>query len=120
MRFADAPHLDLASFRARRPGLGRVYLVAGHAACAAALWWAHQPERLGALLIVLAIAWAMAWKREVGSLYRSTLVAAMLLCALPLTAARLGFAWPEPPAQRPVELRFYDGPPPGWSQEGRP
>ncbi|MCS6969690.1 MAG: hypothetical protein RMM29_02255 [Planctomycetota bacterium] len=117
MRFADAAHLDLASLRARRPELGQVYLAAGYGACLAALWWAHQPSRLAALLIVLAIAWAMAWRRAVGSLYRSTLVAAMLLCAVPLSAARLGWQFPAPPAERPVEVRFYGQPPPDWPQD---
>ncbi len=120
MRLADAAHVDLGSFYARQPGLGRIYRLAGYGACLAAVWWAHQPPRIGALLVVLLVAWLMAWKREVGSLFRAPLVAAILMCAVLLTAARLGHplqgvAPPLPPpadGRRPIEIRFHDGPPP--------
>ena len=117
MRLADAAHVDLGSFYARLPGLGRVYRLAGYAACIGVLWWAHDPRRIGMLLIVLLVAWLMAWKREVGALFRAPLIAAILMCAVLLTAARLGHplqgAAPAPPADqgRRIEFRF-DGPPP--------
>jgi hypothetical protein len=118
MRLADAAHVDLGSFHARQPGLGRVYRLTGYAACLAVLWQAHAPGNIANLLVVLLIAWLMAWKREVGALFRAPLVAAILMCAVLLTAARLGHplqgAAPPPPAdsRRPIEIRFHDGPPP--------
>jgi len=113
MRLADAAHVDLGSFYARRPGLGRVYRLAGYAACLAVLYWAHEPQRIAGLLVVLLIAWLMAWKREVGSLFRAPLVAAMVMCAVLLTAAKLGQPLQTRAApQRPIEFRVYGDPPP--------
>jgi hypothetical protein len=119
MRLADAAHVDLGSFYARQPGLGRVYRLAGYAACLAVLWQAHSPRNIATLLVVLLVAWLMAWKREVGSLFRAPLVAAILMCAVLLTAARLGHplqgAAPAPPpaeGRRPIEIRFHGEPPP--------
>ena len=117
MRLADAAHIDLGSFYARQPGLGRVYRLTGYLACLGVVWWAHAPHRIASLLVVLLIAWLMAWKREVGSLFRAPLVAAMLMCAVILTAARLGHplqvAAAPADGPRPIEIRFHDGPPPG-------
>ncbi|GEM_PF-2533863 len=90
MRMADAAHVDLGSFYARLPGLGRIYRLAGYAACIAVLWWAHDVSRISALLVVLLIAWLMAWKREIGALFRAPLIAAILMCAVLVTADRLG------------------------------
>jgi hypothetical protein len=126
MRLADAAHVDLGSFYARRPGLGRIYRLAGYVACLGVLWWAHDPRRIGALLIVLVVAWVMAWKREVGTLFRSSLVAAIAMCAVLLTADRLGHplqyrlqVQPQPEGGRQIEIRMHDEPPPGMpKQEG--
>ncbi len=123
MRLADAAHVDLGSFYARRPGLGRIYRLAGYVACLGVLWWAHDPQRIGALLIVLLVAWLMAWKREVGTLFRSPLVAAIAMCAVLLTADRLGhplqYRQAQPDTQRSIEFRIHAEPPPGMSpQEG--
>ena len=113
MRLADAAHVDLGSFYARRPGLGRIYRLAGYGACVGVLFWAHDPQRIGALLIVLLIAWLMAWKREVGSLFRAPLVAAIAMCAVLLTADRLGHPLQvRQAAQRPIQFQFHSGPPP--------
>lgn len=120
MRLADAAHVDLGSFYARRPGLGRIYRLAGYVACLGVLWWAHDPRRIGALLVVLLVAWLMAWKREVGTLFRSPLVAAIVMCAVLLTANRLGHPLQyrqapqaEPATGRQIEFRFHGEPPPG-------
>ncbi|MBN8525756.1 MAG: hypothetical protein J0M02_10515 [Planctomycetes bacterium] len=115
MRFRDAAHVDLGSFYARRPGLGRLYCLAGYGACLAALWWAHQPARIAALLVVLLVAWLMAWKREVGALFRAPLVAAIAMCAVLVTADRLGHplqfravaAAEQPRAPRQIEIRMH-------------
>lgn len=109
MRMADAAHVDLGSFYARRPGLGRIYRLAGYGACIGVLWWAHQPDRIAALLVVLLIAWLMAWKREVGALFRAPLVAAIAMCAVLLTCAKLDM--PLQFRSRPIQLQFH-GPPP--------
>ncbi len=116
MRLADAAHVDLGSFYARRPGLGRIYRLAGYAACIGVLWWAHNPRNIGLLLIVLLVAWLMAWKREVGSLFRAPLVAAIVMCAVLLTADRLGCplqsrVLPAAAGPRPVEFHFHGDPP---------
>ncbi len=116
MRFRDAEHVDLGSFYARRPGLGRIYRLAGYAACVGVLWWAHDIQRIGVLLVILLIAWLMAWKREVGALFRAPLVAAIAMCAVLITADRLGHPLQtRAPAGRQVEFHFHgDGamPPP--------
>lgn len=121
MRFRDAAHVDLGSFYARRPELGWLYRLAGYGACIAAVWWAHDIPRIGALLVVLLIAWLMAWKREVGTLFRAPLVAAIAICAVLISADRLGHplqprvvAAPaeEQRAPRQIEIRMHDGPPP--------
>lgn len=120
MRLADAAHVDLGSFYARRPGLGRIYRIAGYAACIAVVWWAHDPQRLAGLLVVLLVAWLMAWKREVGSLFRAPLVAAIAMCAVVITADRLGHPLQARQAQpRPVEFRFHGEPPADLPQELR-
>jgi hypothetical protein len=90
MRFADALHVDLGSFYARRPALGRIYRLAGYAAIVAAWWLAADVGRIAGLLVVLLIAWLMAWRREVGALFRAPLVGAIALCAIILSADRLG------------------------------
>lgn len=118
MRLADAAHVDLGSFYARQPGLGRIYRLAGYAACLGVLWQAHSPRNVATILVVLLVAWLMAWKREVGAVFRAPLVAAILMCAVLLAAARLGHplqgAAPAAPVdgRRPIEIRFHDGPPP--------
>lgn len=121
MRYADAPHLDLASFRARRAGLGQLYRVAGYAACVVVLVRAGEPRFLSLFLIVMLVAWLMAWKREVGSLFRSPLVAAILMAAVAVGADRLGHPLhPRPgtataPAEQPtrsIEFRWHGEPPP--------
>lgn len=125
MRFRDAAHVDLGSFYARRPELGRLYRLAGYGACIAAVWWAHDIPRIGALLVVLLVAWLMAWKREVGALFRAPIVAAIAMCAVLLSADRLGQPLqlrqaalpvvapaeaPRPP--RTIEIRMHDEPAP--------
>lgn len=126
MRYVDAAHVDLGSFYARLPRLGKPYRLLGYAACIGAAWWISDPSRLAVLLIVAVIAWLMAWFREVGALWRAPLVAAIAMCAVILTAERLGHPLvPAPsvpasssmdrPGSRHIEIR-YEAP----SSESKP
>jgi hypothetical protein len=81
MRFADAAHVDLKSFYARRPRLGRFYRFVGYLIIVLTVGWATSPEQQAVLLICALIAWVQAWYRAVGALWRSSLVAAALLAA---------------------------------------
>ena len=56
---------------------------------AVAWWHLHDPDMLSRLLIVLVVLWFLAWFRIVGALWRSSVVAACLLCAVLITAHRL-------------------------------
>ncbi|MEK7412375.1 MAG: hypothetical protein AAB263_03535 [Planctomycetota bacterium] len=89
MRYADAAHVDLGSFYARQPGLGRLYRIAGYAACIGVVWWVADPQRIAGLMIVTLVAWLMAWRREVGALWRTPLVAAIAMCAVIVTADKM-------------------------------
>lgn len=128
MRYRDAAHIDLGSFYARLPGVGRLYRLLGYAACIGAVWWIADLHRIACLLIVSLVAWLMAWWREAGALWRSPLVAAIAMCAVILSADRLGKPLVVPPSakaemqaddhfsppvqRRPIEIRF-DLPDPG-------
>ena len=90
MRYADAPHVDLGNLYARLPGLGRMYRWLGYLAILVAVAKAHDPGAIGGLLVACVVAWLLAWKRCVGALWRGSLVAACLLCALILTWHKAG------------------------------
>jgi hypothetical protein len=89
MRYRDAAHVDMGSFYARKPALGKVYRLLGYVALVAVYWHWQDPDMLGRLLIGLVILWLMAWYRVVGALWRSSVVAATLLCAVALTMHRV-------------------------------
>lgn len=89
MRYRDAAHVDMGSFYARKPELGKMYRLLGYAALVGVMWHAADPAMLQRLLIALVILWLMAWYRVVGTLWRSSTVAAALLCASLLTMHRL-------------------------------
>jgi hypothetical protein len=91
MRYRDAAHVDVGSFYARKPELGHTYRLLGYAALVGVLWHQANDAMLERLLIGLIILWLMAWYRVVGTLWRSSIVAATLLCATLLTMHRL---WP--------------------------
>ncbi len=91
MRYRDAAHVDMGSFYARKPEHGKLYRLLGYAAAVAVFWHAHSEPMLERLLIVLVILWLMAWYRVVGALWRSSIVSATLLCAVLVTAHRLGW-----------------------------
>ena len=108
LRYHDAPHVDLGSFYARRPAQGRVYRLFGYAACLGVLVYAADPARTGALVVVVVVAWVMAWRREVGAVWRSSLVAAILMGAVLLTCARLGHPLVQP-VQQAGTCHFGEG-----------
>ncbi len=95
MRYRDAGHVDTGGFYARRPELGRFYRLLGYAGCVLA--WHHSADAgmLAKLLVVLVVMWLLAWYRVVGALWRSSVVAAILLCAVALTSHQLA-AQPRP------------------------
>lgn len=92
MRYADAPHVDVGSFYARNPGWGKLYRMLGYLGLVIAVLWAGSPQRITCLLVLLILTWLMAWYQVVGALWRSSLVAACLFCALVLSLRALGVA----------------------------
>ena len=94
MRYRDAVHVDMGSFYARKPEVGKLYRLLGYAALVGVVWHAGDQAMLGRLMIALVILWLMAWYRVVGTLWRSSTVAAALLCAVLLTMHRLHLLHP--------------------------
>lgn len=90
MRYRDAAHVDLGSFYAREPHFGKMYRLLGYAAIVIACYFHNDPDILARLLIALIVTWLMAWYRIVGALWRSSIVAASVLCAVLLTIAKVG------------------------------
>jgi hypothetical protein len=89
MRYRDAPHVDVGSFYARLPHLGKMYRFLGYAAILGVFWHHNNAGMLERILIMLVAIWLMAWYRVVGTLWRSSVVSATLLCAFLLTLHRL-------------------------------
>ncbi|MBA2480431.1 MAG: hypothetical protein H0V44_07195 [Planctomycetes bacterium] len=87
MRYRDASHVDVGSFYARLPQNGKMFRLLGYAGVIGAVAFAHDPRRIALLLIVLIVAWLLAWYRVVGTLWRSSIVAAIIACAVILTAS---------------------------------
>jgi hypothetical protein len=96
MRFRDAAHLDFGPFYARLPEQGRFFRALGYLGVALAVWWSGDQARIQALAVVLVVAWVMAWRRTVGALWRSSLVAALVACAVILSWYRLHPVAPAP------------------------
>jgi hypothetical protein len=92
MRYRDALHVDVGSFYARLPHLGKMYRLLGYAALLGVFWHHHNPAMLERILVMLIIIWLMAWYRVVGTLWRSSIVAATLFCAFALTLHRFQVA----------------------------
>jgi hypothetical protein len=102
MRYRDADHVDLGSFYARLPARGKIFRFLGYVGVAVAVWYHDDPQALAALLVCLILAWLRAWQAVVGTAFRSSLVAAALVCAAFLTLHRLQ---PPAPAEEPSEGR---------------
>lgn len=92
MRYADASHVDVGSFYARNPGWGKLYRMLGYLGLVLGVLWHGEPTRLTILLVALLLTWLVAWYQVVGTLWRSSLVAACLFCALVLSLRALGSA----------------------------
>lgn len=90
MRYRDAQHIDVGSFYARRPEVGRIVRLLGliGVVCAVLL----PTTTLGWLLGGLILVWLGAWYLVVGTLWRSSMVAAILVTALRLSQVLLGGA----------------------------
>ncbi len=94
MRYRDAAHVDVGGFYARRPELGKAYRLLGYVAIVFAALHHDDAETLARLLIALVVVWLFAWYRIVGALWRSSIVAAALLCAVLLSGHRLHWQCP--------------------------
>lgn len=81
--------MDMGSFYAREPRFGKMYRILGYFAIIIAAYFHNDPDILSRLLIALVVVWLMAWYRIVGALWRSSTVAAALLCAVLLTLAKV-------------------------------
>ncbi len=90
MRYRDASHVDVGAFYARSPRIGRWYRLLGYAGIASALWCAHasQERSVACILAALILVWLAAWHQVVGTLWRSSIVAAIIASALVLTWMR--------------------------------
>ena len=89
MRYRDAAHVDMGSFYAREPQFGKMYRILGYLGIVIAAYYSNDPEVLGKLFLALVVAWLMAWFRIVGALWRSSIVAACVLCGFLLTEAKI-------------------------------
>ncbi|MBA3683642.1 MAG: hypothetical protein H0W72_00115 [Planctomycetes bacterium] len=90
MVYRDAPHVDVGSFYARNPCWGKIYRLLGYIGIAAAVALHDDADAIAKLLVVVVVVWLAAWYQIVGTLWRSSLVAAALLCAVTLTLHRTG------------------------------
>jgi hypothetical protein len=80
MRYRDASHVDVGSFYARRPRHGTWYRLIGYLALAAEILFMQCSLRgcIADLVVVLVLVWLVAWYQAVGTLWRSSLVAAII------------------------------------------
>jgi len=90
MRYRDASHIDVGSFYARRPEVGRLFRLLGLLGVLLAVLL--PVTTMGWLLGGLILLWLTAWYLIVGTLWRSSVVAAALVAALRLSQALLGGA----------------------------
>src|SRR4051812_32366531 len=90
MRYRDAPHVDVGSFYARSPRAGKVYRILGHVlvGAVAVAGWRHDLTMLTILMPTLILVWLAAWWQVVGTLWRSSIVAGIVACAVLLAAER--------------------------------
>lgn len=75
------------AFYARQPQAGQPFRLLGYALILVAGWWgaAASPAAWAWLAGCAAAAWLLAWHRQVGALWRSSLVAAFLLALAQLS-----------------------------------
>jgi hypothetical protein len=89
MLYRDAAHVDVGGFYARNPSWGKIYRLLGLLGIIGGIV-AEGQTRLAELLIVLVLLWLAAWYQVVGTLWRSSLVAACLLAAARILLLREG------------------------------
>jgi hypothetical protein len=94
MRYADAAHVDLSNFYMRLPQRGSWYRWIGYLCVAMAILWSNEPARIPVLLGASLLLWLRAWYHGVGGLWRSSLVAAVVACAVILTWHKLSPTMP--------------------------
>ena len=97
MRYADADHVDLGSFYSRLPYYGKFFRILGYVGIALGAYYHADDRALTALLVCLILAWLRAWHVVVGAAWRSSIVAAVVLCAVLLTQHRLASECPACP-----------------------
>jgi hypothetical protein len=97
MRYADADHVDLGSFYSRLPNRGKYFRILGYVGIGLAAYYQADDRALTALLVCLILAWLRAWQVVVGAAWRSSIVAAVVLCAVLLTQHRLAAECPACP-----------------------
>jgi len=89
LRYADASHLHLTAFHARRPLLGSCVRIAGYLTLVAVLAVERvAPDRLAWAAVGCFVLWLAAWRSAVGAAWRGPVVAAQF-------AALFLLAWRE-------------------------
>ena len=91
MRYRDASHVDVSGFYARLPRTGKIYRLLCYAGIIAMLVAIGQrsDSLVTALIVLLLLVWLAAWYQIVGTLWRSALVAGILVGAFDLSCERL-------------------------------
>ncbi len=100
MRYRDASHVDVGGFYARLPRQGAWFRQVGHLALAieAILIASHHVQCMACMLLAMCLVWLLAWFQVVGTLWRTSLVASVLVaavylsCWMPLRATGLVLA----------------------------
>lgn len=87
MLYRDAPHVDVGGFYARNPSWGKLYRLLGLVGIVLGVLATSERQLVG-LLLALILVWLAAWYQVVGTLWRSALVGACLLCAVRLLLLR--------------------------------
>jgi hypothetical protein len=90
MRYRDASHVDVRGFYSRLPQVGKIYRILGYAAVAAMLLAVTRGDRqlIVIMLSAVILIWLAAWFQVVGTLWRSSLVSALVIAGIYLTIAR--------------------------------
>ncbi len=94
MRYRDASHVDTLQFLARRPREGRWFRLLGYIGILCVLFASTQPTEMAqtwlfSVLGILLFLWLLAWYLIVGGLWRSSIVAAIVLNLSYLTLLQL-------------------------------
>ena len=85
MRYKNAPHIIEEAIYARRPVLGFVFQLIGLFVLVATV---SCTQAVAVLMGISLFLWLLAWYAAVGSIWRSTLTAALLLQAVLLSCSK--------------------------------